>query len=398
MSPLKTAGGHHDDGLRHLRRAVLSSAPVSGLTHRFYSYPARFSPEFAAAAIECFSAKGDLVLDPFMGGGTTVVESFARGRRAVGCDLNALAVWIARVKSTPLAKGDVERVTSWANTAVPRFLYSSKTKDADLFCPQRTTNLDLPWIRPLRKVIGVALESLDALDTPRARGFSQCAILRAGQWALNGRRSKPSVQAFRGYLQQTALKMLDGMAELRGELNDLPERFSPILINGNARNLAARSPFKEGKKADLIVTSPPYPNVHVLYHRWQVDGRKETPAPYWITGCEDGQGPAYYNFASRRHPAGDAYFHELLRTMSAVRAVARDGAMLIQLVSFSNPDLQLPQYLSTLERAGFREFHKSGPGSALRRVWRHVPSRRWYVRARGAISSSREVLLIHEAA
>ena len=26
----------------------------------------------------------------------------------------------------------------------------------------------------------------------------------------------------------------------------------------------------------LVLTSPPYPAVHVLYHRWQVKGRKET--------------------------------------------------------------------------------------------------------------------------
>ncbi|MGH8010455.1 MAG: DNA methyltransferase, partial [Candidatus Binatia bacterium] len=54
-----------------IRRAALDSSPVGGLTHQHYKYPACFSPAFAAATIEAFSSRGDLVLDPYMGGGTT---------------------------------------------------------------------------------------------------------------------------------------------------------------------------------------------------------------------------------------------------------------------------------------------------------------------------------------
>jgi DNA modification methylase len=89
-----------------IRHAALDRAPVSGLTHTFYRYPARFSPKFAAAAIEAFSRPGDLVLAPYMGGATTIVESIARGRRAVGCDLNSLAVFIARAKTSILSADD----------------------------------------------------------------------------------------------------------------------------------------------------------------------------------------------------------------------------------------------------------------------------------------------------
>src|SRR5262249_7180553 len=52
---------------------------VSGLTHNFYRYPARFSPRFARGAIEAFSERGDVILDPFMGGATTLVEARALG-------------------------------------------------------------------------------------------------------------------------------------------------------------------------------------------------------------------------------------------------------------------------------------------------------------------------------
>ncbi len=76
-----------------LQQAALDRSPVKGLTHNFYRYPARFSPLFAAAAIERFSSPGDVVLDPYMGGGTSVVEAFVSGRKAVGNDLNELSAF-----------------------------------------------------------------------------------------------------------------------------------------------------------------------------------------------------------------------------------------------------------------------------------------------------------------
>lgn len=94
--------------------AVHSQEPVTGLTHNFYRYPARFSPQFARAAIEVFSEPGDVVLDPFMGSGTTLVEASALGRHSLGSDISALAVFLARVKTTPLSEKDLLAIKNWA--------------------------------------------------------------------------------------------------------------------------------------------------------------------------------------------------------------------------------------------------------------------------------------------
>src|SRR5947207_1476494 len=96
-----------------LAEAARDKTPVIGWTHNFYRYPARFSPWFAAGAIESFSEPGDLVLDPYMGGGTAVVEGLAAGRNVVGNDLNSLAAFIARVKVTPLRSDDAKSIKKW---------------------------------------------------------------------------------------------------------------------------------------------------------------------------------------------------------------------------------------------------------------------------------------------
>ena len=73
--------------LNKLVEAASDATPVAGLTHNFYCYPARFSPQLARAAIEAFTEPGDLVLDPFVGGGTTLVEAMVLGRHAIGAPL-----------------------------------------------------------------------------------------------------------------------------------------------------------------------------------------------------------------------------------------------------------------------------------------------------------------------
>jgi hypothetical protein len=103
-----------DSAQEELVTAARDAAPVRGLTHGFYKYPARFSPVFARAAIQIFTDPGDLVLDPHVGGGTTVVEAMASGREAVGIDISTLAEFVAGVKSTVFSEAELETLERWA--------------------------------------------------------------------------------------------------------------------------------------------------------------------------------------------------------------------------------------------------------------------------------------------
>ena len=67
------------------------------------------------------------------------------------------------------------------------------------------------------------------------------------------------------------------------------------------------------------------PGVHVLYHRWQVDGRKEAPLPFMIANKLDGAGSSYYTMGDRKYPELKTYFDNIRATMSSVAALA-DGA------------------------------------------------------------------------
>ena len=99
---------------KKLIEAVNDKSRVRGYTHRFYTYPAGFSSVFVEAAIKSLSKKNDLVLDPFIGGGTTVIEALRNNRKVVGIDLNPIATFVTKVKTAKLSKKNIDQIEKWA--------------------------------------------------------------------------------------------------------------------------------------------------------------------------------------------------------------------------------------------------------------------------------------------
>lgn len=75
------------------------SRDIRYLTHSLHEYKGRFYPQLAKSLMNYAGIKkGDLVLDPFCGSGTTLVESLLFGANAVGVDINPIAYLLAKAK------------------------------------------------------------------------------------------------------------------------------------------------------------------------------------------------------------------------------------------------------------------------------------------------------------
>jgi DNA modification methylase len=84
-------------------------------THGLHIYPAKIVPQIARELIAKCSNPLDVVLDPFCGSGTVLVESLVANRHSIGIDINTLALLLAKVKTTPLHR---EKVLETMNTIV----------------------------------------------------------------------------------------------------------------------------------------------------------------------------------------------------------------------------------------------------------------------------------------
>jgi DNA methylase len=392
-----------DAMLNEFLEGACSHEPINGLTHTFYRYPARFSPTFARSAIKTFTEPGDIVMDPFMGGGTTIVESTALGRRCVGLDISGLSVFLAKVKAIPIAEVDLVAVEQWGSrTAKTQLNLRRPRKCAEEWIQQGYhRNIEGRQTWAIRKILELAIDSVERLRTVAQKRFARAAILRTAQWALDCRSDVPSVERFREQLLEYLHEMTVGARTYRAVVGEANASCSfsgsrMLLLHRSAEGVEHCASVRKFGVPRLILTSPPYPGVHVVYHRWQVLGRKETPAPFWIANSVDGNGLSYYTFGDRHNPGLSTYFKTARATFESIARLADEQTLFVQMVAFSEPSWQLPTYLETLEAIGLSEIRLPQLATASDgRLWRTVPNRKWYAATRERQGAAREVVLLH---
>lgn len=110
-----------------LQSNTIWSFPDRGtwLTHKG-DYPGNWSPYVPRNIILRYSKEGELVLDQFVGSGTTLIEAEALNRKAIGFDINPVALSITRSRikcaDTELLHGDASK------------LYQISDESIDLIC------------------------------------------------------------------------------------------------------------------------------------------------------------------------------------------------------------------------------------------------------------------------
>lgn len=393
---------------QRLVEAVLSDRPVESHTHIFYLYPARLSPAVVQSAIELFTSPGDLVMDPFVGGGTTLVEAAALARPSLGSDINELAVFVSKAKTHLYTRSELAAVEAWCAELAPRTnlrLRRVRAVSGTATDPFMNANTRQTW--RIKKLLELATDSLSELDSVNSRRLARCVLLRAGRWALDCRLNVPAVEDVRNRIRAFALEMTsrarDYTALVRRSARatgQKPRDVLPKCVLADASGVHKSRAVLRTPSPRLVLCSPPYPNTHVLYHRWQVRGRRETPALYWIAGCRDSHGPAHYTMGGRTKKGLDDYFRRVRGAFESLAGVLDRQSIVVQVISFSKPEEHLRRYLEAMLEAGYAEEILSLPSvdTGDGRLWRDVPNRRWYTYRPGVIQSKREVVLFHRLA
>ena len=338
-----------------------------------------------------------------MGGATTLVEARLLGRRCIGVDINELAAFLAKTKTKIIFKKDLDAVYDWAASLGEKLNLHNPPIRAERWIEegyQRNINSRSTW--PTRKTLEFVLANLHELKTAPQRRFVRCALLKTSQWALDCTIKIPSAVEFRNKFFENIIEMSKGALEFSravrqsDRLYDSKDLFRIVCLNRSAVGLEKEPIFTKIKPPKLILTSPPYPGVHVLYHRWQINGRKETPAPFWIANAQDGQGSSFYTMGDRKQQGLKRYYELLFEVYKSMAKIANEDTVFVQMVGFSKPAIQLPKYLETIEAAGFSEYKIPAISNmADGRLWRTVPNRKWYATHKGSIGSSKEVVLFH---
>ncbi|MFH0340826.1 MAG: DNA methyltransferase [Chromatiales bacterium] len=262
---------------------------TTSLTHGIHPYPAKFPPQIPARLIEILTQPGDVVLDPFCGSGTTLVEAVRLDRAAVGSDINPVAVLVTEAKTARL---DVvaERVLDELEQAVDSdaarergqpLLFSEPAVERTPVGPPSIPNLER-WFEPVAiKEIGLVLARIESLQSDLARRVARSA-LSSILVAVSNQDSETRYTA-----RPKALAAGDVLAcflrKLR-EVSDVLIAFREVSAPREARVLLADARYLPADvvgRVDAVVTSPPYANAfdYHLYHRHRM---------YWL-GYDPGE-------------------------------------------------------------------------------------------------------------
>lgn len=384
------------DLINRLRLAVREKENISGLTHNFYRYPARFSPKFVREIISLFSKPGDVILDPFVGGGTTLVEALASNRHSIGFDVSPIASFVTQAKTILLSEIDIKEISIWADLVLKKRIKGHKSLMT--FYEEEGYLNNLPW--RIKKSVEIILENIGLLNTEENQRFAKCVLLKTTQWAVDCRASIPTTKDFRAKFSSNLNILINGLRELSNTIakysNDkiLPHcicinNSSETINNCDELNLLPAKP-------KLVITSPPYIGVHMLYHQWQVNSRKRTRTPFWIINSLDGQGSGHYTFGYYQRHAKKTYFEIAEKVFTSIHSAIHNDAIIVQLVGFSDHKKFLSKYLEMMSAAGYEEVPIiTDKLNRIKRIWRNVPNRKWYNTAKNEILSSKEVLLVH---
>ncbi|CAK0840497.1 unnamed protein product, partial [Prorocentrum cordatum] len=198
------------------------------LTHGIYKYVGGMQPSTAKEFLKLAPPGSRLVLDPFCGSGTVLVEALAGGMDAVGCDVSPLGVFVSS-HHCDLARVDAEELAAAAREAAAGLQRGPED-----------------W-RVLRARLGAMRPGpvRDALWFVLAVAVATAAPPPATE-DPEGRRARP-------YFLSAAQRYCAGLASLRAAV---PPGCSARVLHEDNRGLRLDPP------ADAIVTSPPYPGVY----------------------------------------------------------------------------------------------------------------------------------------
>jgi len=336
--------------------------------HPMCSYLASFPAALSHAFIGRYSRRGDIVLDPFSGRGTTPLQACAEGRIGVGNDLNPFAHLLTAAKVEPATRPEAAtRVAAlrlgWAASSAGWLELAGRVvatdgSAGDVLVPAAGSGADGPAVERVPAEVAVAFhrrtlaQLLFVRSSLRLANRTDRFLAAALTGILHGKSASylselmPNTFSMapryvRDFAARTAFASPDrdvfnGLERKLGRLyrDPLPSG-SGIALLGDARDAAARTrEALRGRglpdRARLVVTSPPYLRVVKYgYYNW---------LRTWLLGFDARAIDAALDDAHHREP----YLAFLRDVLADMRAVLADDAIVVLVIGDVETDRGRP--------------------------------------------------------
>ncbi len=258
------------------QRFLFISYDQTRISHGLHKYPAKFFPELPRWLIQKYSKPGEIVLDPFMGSGTSNIEALLLGRHSVGIDVDPFARFLTKVKSTILNIEELEESTDYLLNALLKY-DPKKINKADLpIFPYRDNWFNQEILYELAYIKKIILNSKFSDDIKDFQKICLSSVIRAVSNADNNCtrtvvRKKLNKNIYPSFaLTKFAETLLLNSYRMTEYSSNAETSFSIEIPDDNdARNIKYPMNY-----FDFALTSPPYanavdyPRTHQLEMYW----------------------------------------------------------------------------------------------------------------------------------
>jgi len=232
------------------------------LTNDFHPYFAAFPPLLVKKILEKYSQKEDIVFDPFMGGGSTIVESFTLKRNSIGNDISPLAELITHVKVTPLkiSQNSVSQLLDVINKEIEHY-NNIQYRNFPYSIPD-ITNID-KWFSPKSKYdLTILLTFINKIKNSDLKKFFLLAFSSIVRKVSNAKNAQQHLCIMKGKKIPLAFSLFESKVQLMTQQMDQYfnlysgyRSYLPNLFSKDVRNI---SKVVSRESIDIVITSPPY--------------------------------------------------------------------------------------------------------------------------------------------
>ena len=233
-----------------------NGAKTKPYTHGIHTYPAMFIPQVARRLLLTYSKKGDAICDIFCGSGTALVESRLLERNSYGIDLNPLAIFLAKVKTTPINPQLLSR------EYIKLLMRIDKIKNAEVKKPQ-FKNLEFWFKDKVILELAKIKKAIKEIKNKKIQDFFLVAFSEAVRKSSNTKNGEFKLVRIKKEIlekynpnvleifKQKAETSIKGMEEFYRDVDK--KSWSKIILGDSSKD----NGIKENS-IDFIITSPPY--------------------------------------------------------------------------------------------------------------------------------------------
>ncbi|MCP4503348.1 MAG: hypothetical protein GY822_25720 [Deltaproteobacteria bacterium] len=238
------------------------------LTHGLHAWPARMHHQISRTLLAGMDLAGKVVLDPFAGSGTVLVESLVKGVPSIGVDLNPLAQRVARAKCRVANDDEAEAFIKTVSRVTERSKDRVRNK-VDIRAPLNEEETENYMPHVLKELAGLFVEIEAEKDKQQKR------LLKTLFSSLVVKFSRMRSDTDMRFVDKNIGRFIPSeFFEQKGKewaqawhaLDDKAQKpfVHPLILEGSATELTEvlgkkkSHPHLAKQKPNIVITSPPY--------------------------------------------------------------------------------------------------------------------------------------------